>query len=178
MTVFQPIEEAPKDDGEVSLQDGFGLLRSFIRHVSFVKLALRSVVQEIENRATVHDVSKLLDDEFAGFSRINKAARVHKFGSPEYSVNMDKERSVIDLHFSRNRHHAEYFITHPGELGMNFLDIIEMVCDWWGASNGYDSPMPWMESVELNLKNKGKYLSDHQIWLVRSVAEFLSEASK
>jgi len=155
-----------------STEDAFGLIRSFTRHVAFVKLALRSLSQEIENRAEIHDMSKLLDDEFAGFARINKNARVHKFGSPEYEQGMRQERDIIDLHFSRNRHHAE---CHDAPEFMTFLDVIEMVCDWWGAGKGYDSPMEWRESVRRNLDSKGKYLSPERIWLVWGVAEFLEE---
>lgn len=57
---------------------------------------------------------------------------------------------------------------------MTFLDLIEMVCDWWGARKGYnDSRMDWAESVEMNLQSKGKYLTDEQKWLVRDVAQWL-----
>jgi hypothetical protein len=141
-------------------------------------------------RAEVH--RRGLDDEFAGFSRINAAARVNKFGSPEYAEGMRREKGTIDLHFSRNRHHAErpslikpvvsqqesddlLYEVAAAKEEMNFLDVIEMVCDWWGAGKGYDSKMPWSESVELNLKQKGKYLSPEQIWLARQVATLLTD---
>lgn len=167
--------------------DAFGLLRSFTRHIGFVRLAITMVAQELERRALVHDLSKMLDDEFAGFSRINAAARVNKFGSPEYAEGMKRERPTIDLHFSRNSHHPERptllaVAGTPllaaemgvGENEMTFLDVIEMVCDWWGARKGYDDPRSWKDSVELNLSQKGKYLSPEQTWLARQVADFLS----
>lgn len=179
-------------DPKIDPQDAFGLLRSFLRHRAFVTEGLALVSTAIERRALVHDMSKLMDDEFAGFSRINAAARVHKFGSPEYSEGMDRERGTIDLHFSRNRHHPErpklmgeaaerergspddytYWTAHAA-AAMTFLDIIEMVCDWWGARKGYDDSRPWSESVRLNLDAKGKYLSPEQRWLAESVAAFL-----
>lgn len=164
--------------------DKFGLFRSFIRHRAFVGDALERVVEALRRRARVHDLSKLLDDEFDGFARINAAARVHKFGSPEYSEGMDRERETIDTHFKRNAHHPE----RPGLLGleaasryvefenaMTFIDVIEMVCDWHGARAGYDDPRSWEETVELNLRSKGKYLSPEQLWLAREVATFLSK---
>ncbi len=160
--------------------DAFGLLRSYSRHLMFVRLALTTVQQALERRGLIHDASKMLDDEFSGFARINAAARVDKFGSPGYAEGMKRERPTIDLHFSRNTHHAEFYADHPealannrGAEGMTFLDIIEMVCDWWGAGKGYDDPRPWTESVALNLKQKGKYLSAEQIWLVHQVADFV-----
>ncbi len=157
---------------ELVPDDAFGLVRSFTRHVAYVKYALASVSTAIERRAMLHDMSKMLDDEFAGFSRINAAARVNKFGSPEYSEGMKREKPTIDLHFSRNSHHAEYFIN--GGV-MSFLDVIEMVCDWWGAGKGYDDPRAWEDSVKLNIENKGKYLSPEQLWLVNEVAAFIGK---
>jgi hypothetical protein len=173
--------------------DAFGLLRSYSRHRDYVRLALAFVTQALERRSLEHDASKMLDDEFAGFARINAIARVHKFGSPEYKESMQTEKATINLHFSRNSHHPErpkllgeaaeterglpddftYWQAHDG-AHMTFLDVIEMVCDWWGARTGYDdSRMTWPESVEMNLTSKGKHLTEQQIWLVREVAAFL-----
>ncbi len=174
-------------------QDAFGLLRSYSRHRDFVRLALLSVIQDIERRSLTHDASKMLDDEFAGFARINAIARVNKFGSEEYKASMKQEKAVINLHFSRNSHHPE----RPKLLGeraeterglpddftywnardsvrMTFLDVIEMVCDWWGARKGYGDTRTWQESVELNFKSKGNLLSAEQLWLAREVAAFLA----
>ena len=158
--------------------DAFGLLRSYSRHIAFVRLALTVVGQELERRGLAHDASKMLDDEFAGFARINAAARINKFGSPEYSASMDRERPTIDQHFARNTHHPEYFACFDaGGAEMGFLDVIEMVCDWWGARKGYSDARPWLESVELNFKSKGQYLNAGQLWLARGVARFLDESA-
>lgn len=155
--------------GEYATSDAFGMVRSYTRHLMFVRLALKAVEQELERRALVHDASKMLDDEFAGFCRINAAARVNKFGSPEYADGMKRERPTIDLHFRRNSH-------HPEEHDQSFLDVIEMVCDWWGARKGYDDSRSWLDSVALNLKQKGAYLTSEQSWLARQVAAFLAKA--
>lgn len=163
--------------------DAFGLVRSYTRHLAFVRLALQSVTHALERRQVLHDASKMLDDEFAGFSRINAAARINKFGSPEYADGLRRERPTVDLHFSRNPHHPEYHAGHPEALvnnrqaeAMTFLDVIEMVCDWWGAGKGYDSKISWEDSVKLNLTQKGKYLNEEQKWLVQQVADFLARA--
>jgi len=171
-------------------QDAINLLRSYSRHRDHVRLALRYVENALAERREVHDASKLLDDEFAGFSRINVIARREKFGSPEYVEAMKRERETIDTHFKRNSHHPEraaLLVSQPwagaeaeqawqlgrSEHEQTFLDVIEMVCDWWGAARGYDDPRPWSESVELNLASKGKYMTPEQRWLAREVAEFL-----
>ncbi len=188
-------ETEPKPVSEptpFTANDAFGLLRSYSRHRDYVRLALLHVVQDIERRSLVHDASKMLDDEFAGFARINAIARVNKFGSEAYKASMRQERATIDLHFSRNSHHPErprllgdtaedqrglpddatYWEARDGAR-MTFLDVIEMVCDWWGARKGYDDSRSWQESVELNFTSKGKYLSPEQLWLAREVAIFL-----
>lgn len=151
----------------VNPDDAFGLLCSFLRHRGFVHEALTRVANEISRRAVVHDLSKMSDDEFAGFTRINAAARIHKFGSPEYREGIARERAVIDLHFSRNSH-------HPENPPRSFLDIIEMICDWWGARKGYDDPRSWRDTVKLNLEHKGKYLTDAQRWLAEQVADWFA----
>lgn len=170
-------------------QDAINLLRSYTRHRDFVRLALHRVGNALAERGIVHDATKLLDDEFSGFSRINKAARVNKFGSEEYKDGMRRERAVIDLHFDRNAHHPERqgmglmgseVVEHDAGRGpreMTFLDVIEMVCDWWGAGRGYDDPRPWAESAALNLETKGKYLTPGQRWLAESVVAYLAESA-
>jgi hypothetical protein len=177
--------------------DAFGLLRSYSRHRDYVRLALLHVIQDIERRSLTHDASKMLDDEFAGFARINAIARVNKFGSEEYKASMQQEKATIDLHFSRNSHHPErprligeaaeterglpddatYWGAHASAR-MTFLDVIEMVCDWWGARKGYGDERSWRDSVELNFTSKGKYLSSEQLWLARDVAAFLDALEK
>lgn len=179
----------------VNAEDALGLLRSFTAHRAYVAEALGLVTSALTRRAVIHDLSKLKDDEFAGFSRINAAARISKFGSPEYSAGMKQEKGTIDLHFLRNSHHPErphlmgeaaevrrglpddatYWAAHE-TAAMTFLDVIEMVCDWWAARKGYDDPRPWLESVELNFSSKAKYLSTFQLALAQEVARFLEEA--
>lgn len=139
-------------------------LRSIIRHRDYIKQAINEVTHALEQRATVHDLSKFLDDEFEGFSRINVDRP--KFGTPEYHERMRSEKPTILRHYSRNSHHPEH---GP----MTFLDVIEMVADWWAAGKGYDNRMDWSEAVNTNLRNKGAYLLDWQIDLAEDVAKFL-----
>lgn len=153
-------------------QDAIGLLRSLIAHRAYIQAALGRVQAALAERADVHDLSKLQDDEFEGFSRINAAARVQKFGSPEYAEGMKREKPTIDLHFSRNSHHAEFV---RGGEALSFLDIIEMVCDWWAARKGYGDSRSWADTVKLNMEQKGPKLSEWQRFLAYEVADFLAK---
>jgi hypothetical protein len=152
-------------------QDGFGLVRSWLRHRAYLREALAKVTRDLDRRANEHDLSKLLDDEVEGFSRINAAARVNKFGSPEYDEGMRRERATIDLHFSRNTH-------HPEGRTQTWLDVVEMVCDWWAAWRGYDdNKRTWMETVRLNLVRRQDLIrgGSGERWLVFRVAEMLDK---
>jgi hypothetical protein len=191
-TKAEPVDSRTAPTVAPDPSDALALLRSYSRHRDFVRLALLHVIQDVERRSLTHDASKMLDDEFAGFARINAIARVNKFGSEEYKASMRQERATIDLHFSRNSHHPErptllgdaaeterglpddytYWSARDGAR-MTFLDVIEMVCDWWGARKGYGDSRTWAESVELNFKSTGHLLSTEQMWLARDVAAFL-----
>ena len=181
----------------VEPSDAFGLLRSFIAHRAYLAEAHGFIGAELERRAHVHDLSKLKDDEFAGFSRINAAARINKFVSPEYQAGIDAERDVVDLHYLRNSHHPEraklagqlaekerglpddatYWEAHGGAR-MTFLDVIEMVCDWYAAWKGYGDTRSWAQSSILNLEKKGEHLSPAQRWLAEEVIVFLEQKAK
>jgi hypothetical protein len=181
----------------LDMTDAFGLIRSFLSHRAYLAEATGFVGAELARRAVVHDLSKMKDDEFFGFSRINAAARIHKFGSPEYQAGIDAERAVVDLHYLRNSHHPErsklagqaaeearglpddatYWEAH-GAARMTFLDIIEMVCDWYAAWKGYGDTRSWADSSALNLEKKGEHLSAEQRWLAVEVIVFLSEHAK
>jgi hypothetical protein len=183
------------DDRFRELENAIALLRSYSRHRDFVRLALSRVAHELEARAVVHDASKMRDDEFAGFARVSDVGRRHEFGTPAYRAAIAREQATVDLHYTRNRHHAEradligkaaeasrglpddatYWQARHAEH-MSFVDIIEMVCDWWGARHGYgDSNLSWADTVRVNLEAKGKHLSSHQLWLAREVAQFFSD---
>jgi hypothetical protein len=173
--------------------DAFGLLRSFLAHRAYLDEAVGLLTADLHRRSAVHDMSKLKDDEFFGFCRINAAARVNKFGSKEYQAGIDAERSVVDLHYLRNSHHperpklaGEQAEQHRGlpddatywaaifTSRLTFLDIIEMACDWFAAWKGYGDQRPWLESAALNLEKKGEHLSEEQRWLAEEVIEFLN----
>lgn len=146
-------------------------LATIERHITQVQAALLAVRQELEMRGTVHDASKLSPEEFPGFARINATARQHEYGSDEYKASMDAERPIIDRHQLRNSHHPE---AHPDLEEMGWLDIIEMVCDWWAATQTYGNT-PWEDALELQRKRWD--WTPEQWWLIQQVAAWLPEQS-
>lgn len=118
-------------------------LATIIRHQKQVSFMLRELARELERRADLHDMSKLQLDELEGFIEVNRIAREFPFGSPEYNASL-KDNKAIELHFSRNPHHPEYY---PEQLeDMSFVDFIEMICDWIAANKTY-STTTWEGAV-------------------------------
>ena len=122
---------------KASAEDSMKALLTIIRHRETVADHLHGLADYFRARAREHDRSKLQFDEFEGFARINKTARNHAYGTPEYTESLaseNKEGGCIALHFSRNAHHPE-FHQKPGFMGL--LDLIEMVIDWKAAADTY-----------------------------------------
>lgn len=153
--------------------DEIQLIRTVLAHRDYVRLGLQAIMHDLEHRALEHDISKLSPDEFSGFARINKAAREHPYGSEEYRAGLRQEKPTIDLHYSRNRHHPEFHAI-PAET-MTFLDIIEMVCDWWSAYKTYGSQGTWEENIDKQVERFGSTLNAGQAWLVRQISTWIAK---
>lgn len=174
------------NDEPIDPVDGIQLLRSYLLHCRYVRRGLTNIATALSERADCHDDSKLQADEFAGFSRINKAAREHPYGSPEYRAGLKQEKPTITLHYFRNSHHPEFHGTETeGRVSiglevvaqsMTWLDLIEMVCDWRGAYLGYGSQGTWEENMQ---RQRDRYKVDQwftkeQWYLIDEVAKFVA----
>lgn len=172
------------------------VLATMLRHVTELRSALLRVQQDLEARAVRHDVSKFSPEEFPGFARINSTARKHPYGSEEYRAAIRAEKDTVDRHQRGNSHHPEYHEARvredlrrttsespgpglkwvvPVEIEgvdvMPWLDVIEMVCDWWAATQTYGTT-PWKEVLEKQ-KARWNWSLEHW-WLIGQVAAFLS----
>lgn len=141
--------------------------RTICQHVTLVQDNLHRVIDKLVKRARVHDLSKLNDDEFSGFVQINKVAREHPYGSDEYKASL-KEVDAVELHYSRNDHHPEFF--DGGVNDMNLLQLIEMVCDWKAASETYGQTS-FSESLRIQ-KDRFK-IDDKQFYIIQLIAEVI-----
>jgi len=152
--------------------DAVQLLRTVVAHRDYLRLGLQKITHELERRALAHDLSKLSPDEFAGFSRINRAAREHPYGSEEYRASLQQEKPTVDLHYSRNDHHPETG-TSCVNVDMGFLQIIEMVCDWYAAWKTYGSQGTWLDNLKIQQCRYETVFTDAQWWLIREVSLFV-----
>lgn len=152
-------------------EDAVQLLRTMTLHVNAVQRGMQAAAHALERRALIHDQSKLLADEFAAFSRINRAAREHPYGSEEYRAGLRAEKETIDRHYERNSHHPEHTLLPA--TGMSWLDVVEMVCDWRSAYRTYGSQGTWEENLDRQRERYGALLSPAQWWLIDQVSTFL-----
>ena len=148
------------------------------RHKTMVNEGLVSLSEALLRRGRVHDVSKYQSDEFFGVVKLKEMVSGVEYDSSEYWEAIRKaeeETGCVSKHFERNRHHPEHFDCPQEEMG--FLDIIEMVCDWYGAylsyHSGGDGDRTFEEGLLQNLGRFGSVLSGEQIWLARQVGIFL-----
>lgn len=175
MAAEKPIEFNPVD--------GVNLLRNYILHCRCVRRGILMIQHELAMRAEQHDDSKLMADEFAGFTRINAAAREHPFGSEEYKDGLKREQPTVQKHYDRNSHHPESSLHQPqGAVvvmssptckDMGWLDIVEMVCDWRGAYLAYRSQGTWKENLQRQRERYADRFTGAQWWLVEQVAQFV-----
>jgi hypothetical protein len=106
-----------------------------LRHMILVAKGLHKLAACVASRAVGHDASKLSIEQFARFVEINRIAREHKYGSPEYNASLETNRDAIGKHYRRNSHHPEHH--ENGVDGMGLADFIEMVVDWEVAAQVY-----------------------------------------
>lgn len=144
-------------------------LITFLRHQGEVSARLRELARQLEKRADLHDLSKFKEDEFEGFVEINRIARKYPYGSPEYKASIDGN-DAVQLHFTRNRHHPEYHAN--GIDDMNFIDFVEMVIDWLGATATYGTGT--FEEALLKQVDRFK-LEEKQIHLIVLIARWFGE---
>lgn len=90
------------------------------------------VIQDLFERAVIHDYSKFSPEEFDDFERVTPRLKTLTYGSEEYRASLREIKPAIQHHYQVNSHHPEHY--PDGINGMNLLDVIEMVCDWIAAT--------------------------------------------
>jgi len=142
------------------------VLATLMRHQKHVEANLGQLSAELERRAHMHDQSKLSTTEFPGFIEINRIAREHSIGTPEYEAAM-RTATCIKEHFANNSHHPEH---HETTADMGWLDIVEMVLDWKAACDTYGTNT-LRDSLDYQRKRHG--FTDNQWWLILQVVEWI-----
>jgi hypothetical protein len=108
-----------------------GMLET-IKHIHKVRALLHHMMMELDNRARLHDLSKLESPEKEIFGEFTPELAKTEYGSDEYKELLDKVKPAIEHHYSKNRHHPEFH--KNGINDMNLIDLVEMLCDWRAAT--------------------------------------------
>lgn len=128
-----------------------------MKHKKLVEKNMEKIVSMLEKRAAKHDDSKLKDPEKACYDKYIPELKKVKYGTKEYdSIKKKMEREGLKHHFEENSHHPEHF--KNGVAGMDIVDLMEMFCDWYSASQRSDTS--FKEGIKSNLE---KYEIDGQL---------------
>lgn len=101
-------------------------------HIDRVRDFIAGALNNLAERASVHDASKLVEPELSAFDIATPKLAGLEYGSEEYKQSLRDLGSALAHHFAENDHHPEHF--ENGVRGMSLMALIEMLCDWRAAS--------------------------------------------
>lgn len=101
-------------------------------HINKVQVRIAEFQAALDDRAALHDRSKLEEPEKPGFDVLTAKLATIQYGTDEYRAALMEGKPTIDHHYAVNSHHPEHY--EQGIAGMSLLDVVEMICDWKAAS--------------------------------------------
>lgn len=139
-------------------------------HIRRVNRWLVHFSKAIFDRGQKHDASKLQSPEIEGWTQMDTEER-YPYGSPEYEEKKARYKWLFHEHYSKNRHHPEYFEIHQNKsLEMDLLDYIELLCDWLG----YRDSINYTDASELIAQQCKRYGFSQEIYdlLLNTMANY------
>ena len=100
-------------------------------HINKVQVRIAEFQAALDERASLHDRSKLEEPEKSGFDVLSAKLATIRYGTDEYRAALKEGQPTIDHHYMVNSHHPEHWPN--GIRGMSLLDLVEMFCDWRAA---------------------------------------------
>lgn len=124
-----------------------------LEHIDQVRARLYRARLNLEDRARVHDESKLESPELEAFDRMTPLLAELEYGSDEYKAALRELGPALQHHYEENSHHPEHYAR--GIRGMSLLDLIEMLCDWSAAAMRVKQGALTVESLQFNQQRFG-----------------------
>jgi hypothetical protein len=121
-------------------------------HIEEVRRRVYEVTNNLNQRASDHDRSKLVDPERSVFDEYTPKLKDSTYGSDEYKAFLEGMGEGLRHHYEVNDHHPEHFV--EGVHGMNLVQLIEMLCDWKAATMRHDDG-DLAKSIEINADRFG-----------------------
>ena len=155
-----------------------------LEHKNKVKKYMKMCAKNIIYRGLVHDNSKLESPEKEIFDEYTPKLSTTEYGSEEYKKYLKEMKVALDHHYKVNDHHPEYFVLnykardtkgtplYKGVDGMNLMQLIEMMCDWYASSQRHKNGDIY-KSIEQNQQRFG--YSDEVKTILKNTAEWLIE---
>lgn len=103
-----------------------------LEHIHKVQQALSMMRGQLWGRASLHDQSKLQEPEKSLFDKYTPLLKETTYGSEQYKQYLREMGAALQHHYAVNSHHPEHH--DNGVWGMDLLDLVEMFCDWYAAS--------------------------------------------
>lgn len=138
------------------------------RHIDLVMRLLAGMQMELMKRQFTHDRSKLAPPEVSTYAEYTPKLSSSTYGSEEYKQFLKEMKPALDHHYAHNRHHPEFF--ENGVEDMNLIDLLEMVVDWYAATQKHNDGNIW-KSIEINTERFG--LSPQLVSVIRNTAAYL-----
>jgi hypothetical protein len=141
-------------------------------HIQNVRLKLYAVVQDLMQRAAVHDMSKLEAPEKEVYDKYTPMLRTLEYNSQAYKETLKKMQVGIDHHYSVSRHHPQYFADSID--GMTLVDLLEMLVDWKAAGERHVAkPVDIFRSIEINSDDEHFKISPQLKQILLNTATYL-----
>ena len=149
------------------------VMRSCNRYLAPYLISMNRSVDAIRlvTRCSVHDISKIQNtEEFMLLASI--ADELDDMHDVKHVLS-DRQTDAIQLHWSRNSHHPEYYGEHHND--MSELDILEMACDCHARSKQYKTSL--LEYIDTQQGLRFHFDKEH-FEKLRHYCEVLVELSK
>lgn len=120
-----------------------------LKHIHKVRALIFGMIQELDNRARNHDLSKLESPEKEIFGEFTPELAKTEYGSQEYKDLLAKVKPAIDHHYSKNRHHPEHWPVQESEY--------DEVMSYINQLKSFDPENPsikWLESYAKSLNSR------------------------
>jgi hypothetical protein len=159
-----PSDNTPTEEQLLAHQIGVRRHQLDIAHLTL------KVIKNLQERAAVHDESKLDDQEAQVLARFPDQVR---YGTLAYKTRLALMTAAIVRHYKdpRNRHHIEHH--ENGISGMSLLDLLEAVLDWWATAQRQPGG-GIRRSIDLNQMRYG-YTDELKAILLNTIDELESD---
>ncbi len=97
-----------------------------LAHIERVQSLIKAAIENLANRATVHDQSKLEEPEKSVFDACTIKLKSIPYGSDEYKAALAELKPALDHHYAANSHHPEFY---PKRHGGFFAAMLRSIAD-------------------------------------------------